>query len=115
MNCRDALNKTFTIKPLLAGGVKILIKVLHSIVIDESKLSVLQVLINVIEKSKIQEQLIECDGIPMLLKLVMSKYDIVVQYSATVKLCYSVIIIILHGSFKSNARHYSLLSSFAKI
>ena len=68
-------------------------KVAKATVADECKVPALQLLLNVIERPEVQEQLISSGGVPAFIRLLKSTENFVVQLSATVSvlsLCLSV-------------------------
>ncbi|KAK7114038.1 hypothetical protein V1264_000165 [Littorina saxatilis] len=65
------------------GGVPVLSKVAKSTVADDCKVPALQLLLNVVQRPEVQEQLVSSGGIPALVKLLKSQDNFVVQLSAT--------------------------------
>ena len=62
-------------------------KVAKSTVADDSKVPALQLLLNVMERPEVQEQLVSSGGIPSFVKLLKSPDTFLMQLSATVSCC----------------------------
>ncbi|XP_076470058.1 uncharacterized protein LOC143300343 [Babylonia areolata] len=67
----------------LNGGVPVICKVAKSTLAEDSKVPVLQLLLNVIGRPEVQEQVVGTGGIPALIRLLKSSDTYIVQLSAT--------------------------------
>ena len=68
-----------------AGGVPGISKVAKATVADDCQIPALQLLLNVLERPEVQEQLVSSGGIPAFIRLLKSSENFVVQLSATVR------------------------------
>ena len=63
-------------------------KVAKATVADDCKIPALQLLLNVLERPEVQEQLVSSGGIPAFIRLLKSSENFVVQLSATVSVLF---------------------------
>ncbi|KAL8590568.1 hypothetical protein ACOMHN_011004 [Nucella lapillus] len=68
----------------LNGGVPVICKVAKSTLAEDSKIPVLQLLLNVLGKGEVQEQLVSSGGVPAFIKLLKSSDSYIIQLAATV-------------------------------
>lgn len=64
------------------GGITTIIKVAKSTLNDEAKVPALQVLLNMIEKQEVREQIFSSGGIPAFVRLLKSQNNMTIQLSA---------------------------------
>ena len=69
------------------GGVPVLSKLAKSGLADDCKVPGLQLLLNVVERPEVQEQLVSSGGISALVKLLKAQAPHVVQLASTVSTC----------------------------
>ena len=61
-------------------------KVLKSSVADDAKVPVLQLLLNVIQRPEVQEQLVSSGGVPAAIRLLKSTENFLIQLTSTVSM-----------------------------
>lgn len=66
------------------GGVPTIVKVAKSTLNDDSKVPAFQVLLNIMEKQEVKEQIFSTGGIPAFIKLLKSQSSLTVQLSAQI-------------------------------
>ncbi|XP_046367118.2 ankyrin and armadillo repeat-containing protein-like [Haliotis rufescens] len=64
------------------GGIPVIVKVVKSTLNDDAKIPALQALLNVLEKTEVQEQMVSSGGIPAYIKILKSQNQFAVKLAA---------------------------------